>query len=616
MYRGKKETHSTHAWMLGRLAGDFDFFQGYVVAACCRKMIGRMDNRLSEPYLKAIKNLPKFQFKETDLTPEKKELEMEQTFGNALIALFDAHAIEAPVTNLRALIEKGFSELYAEDTCHEFHQLLCELLNHFQRTLKSFIELENPDRNVFDNAVWNVCCYGEVLQMMAGGVAIQRHFQVIEEELSLSHFELKCDITKQTRNFEVNEEDGVEVNEEDDVELQNLQPFAVRDGKALTMSKAAKGWLKLMVVHFDAIKIVYSHYKNTEMSQLIVKILRPPKLDDKMLPWEELLRDVKYIEARKFDPFNPLFMTSESIIDFLKEHVGKLAHEKGSYSIVEMQKTVDHLIQSSSSNSDSEVAFLKNLETQLLGLRKGMSPDQNVLTCLIFKEIEIFKKLDHGYDVPSMHWHARFDSLYRILSLLDSLSLSSKFFTKLRGPLLNGTGFEGAPHCEILLASSILLAKTSLSKWPEAVLPELLVSLSHHFIFFLYPSDTSQNAGHVLGISKPSCPVCLQVLTSTKMSRSSEPFVFRGSHSAISACTLPTWLPIDVIDDTAKIFGAQLREDLVKLAGRQNIQKQGRPKTSQSDTLSMDSNDGSTKEQYGDRKQFYSGITFRPSDRR
>jgi hypothetical protein len=98
---------------------------------------------------------------------------------------------------------------------------------------------------------------------------------------------------------------------------------------------------------------------------------------------------------------------------------------------------------------------------------------------------------------------------------------------------------------------------------------------------------------------------------------SDQPFIFRGSHSTISPCTLPEWLPKDVIDAVAKTFGAQLKEDLVKLVGRQKILMQGRPKTSQSGTLSMDSNDGSTEDLYGrrnmeNREQYYAHIMDDP----
>lgn len=57
-----------------------------------------------------------------------------------------------------------------------------------------------------------------------------------------------------------------------------------------------------------------------------------------------------------------------------------------------------------------------------------------------------------------------------------------------------------------------------------------------------------------------------------------------------------------------KTFGGMLREDLVSLVRRQNTSITRRPKTSQSDTLSMDSNDGSTKELFHNREEYYSEL--------
>lgn len=186
MYR-RKETHNTHAWMLCRLPGNFNIFQEYVVAACFEKMLTRMENGLSLPYLDAIASLPTFQFKETVLQPKENEKKMEKMFGKALQSLTKAQLLTTSVTNLLAVDYQGSDELYTEDTCQEFHQLLCELLSLFRRFLRELKSLNNPVQSDFDRAVRKVVYYGEALQMMAGGIAIQRHFHVIEDELSILH---------------------------------------------------------------------------------------------------------------------------------------------------------------------------------------------------------------------------------------------------------------------------------------------------------------------------------------------------------------------------------------------------------------------------------------------
>lgn len=43
------------------------------------------------------------------------------------------------------------------------------------------------------------------------------------------------------------------------------------------------------------------------------------------------------------------------------------------------------------------------------------------------------------------------------------------------------------------------------------------------------------------------------------------PFLIRGSHSAITACALPAWLPEKIVRQMNRIFGVQLRRELIKL---------------------------------------------------
>ena len=592
MYR-RKETNGSHAWMLGKLARHYSVFQECVVAACFEKILFRMQSQFSTPYYNAILSLPDPNFKETLLEPGKKEIEMEKTFCSALPDLVKAKLIGTSVTNLLAVIpdSKGFVELYTKDTCQEFHQLFCELLKCFFESLTTLKSLKEPDRPVLDAAVRNVAIYGEALQMMAGGVGIQRHFQIVEGELCKFHHKRTRDVLNQTEALQ----NAVTEEELEDVELQSVQPFFIRDGKALPMWKAAKDWLKLMVVHFDAIKIVSAHCNSALETKFTIKILLAPEPDPKMLTWKDLLRDAKYIESetkKSIRKDNPT-PTTENIINFFEKNEAILGDTKGKSSIVDMKQTINQLIQASSSSEAVSPDDLTIMKSQLSNLRGGMSPDQEELTERIIGKIEELKGIGDGSSTRGL--------LYSIFEMLESMEASSLFIKRLRGgsALSTGDRFSGVPHCEILLAALISMAdsETSPLTLSDDVRQEL--SVSHIISTFLsYPSHILQNVGHIIGISKPSCPVCLEVLSTL-----SNTFIFRGSHSTLSACTLPTWLPIDVIDGAVKTFGAQLREDLVRLVGRQDIPKLVRPKTSQSETLSLESVDGSTKELFVHRNE-------------
>jgi hypothetical protein len=94
-----------------------------------------------------------------------------------------------------------------------------------------------------------------------------------------------------------------------------------------------------------------------------------------------------------------------------------------------------------------------------------------------------------------------------------------------------------------------------------------------------------QNGGQVIGVSKRCCPVCkqlLSILTTGKL------FIVRGSHTNISPCTLPTWLPKNYIDTMNSMFGSQLRGELCELINRKSVVRNQRPSL-ESQRLSVDS---------------------------
>jgi hypothetical protein len=66
------------------------------------------------------------------------------------------------------------------------------------------------------------------------------------------------------------------------------------------------------------------------------------------------------------------------------------------------------------------------------------------------------------------------------------------------------------------------------------------------------------------------------------------PFVVRGSHSTVSACTLPTWLPARIVDSMNEHFGAQLRDELIGVMSRNEFSRD-RAQSTGSGRLSSDS---------------------------
>lgn len=90
-----------------------------------------------------------------------------------------------------------------------------------------------------------------------------------------------------------------------------------------------------------------------------------------------------------------------------------------------------------------------------------------------------------------------------------------------------------------------------------------------------------------MGVSKRCCPTCLHLLS--LLLKDKKPFVIRGFHNTVSACTLPTWLPKEIVDSMNHAFGGKLREELVKLIHRPEL-LHSRTHSTGSERLSLDSN--------------------------
>lgn len=126
--------------------------------------------------------------------------------------------------------------------------------------------------------------------------------------------------------------------------------------------------------------------------------------------------------------------------------------------------------------------------------------------------------------------------MYNITIDLHSLKDNAMFFKSLQKMV-----FTGSLHCEACLVSLLALSTSYTYK-------DILEQLA--------------NAGRIIGISRRCCLTCQQLLVELG---ASDAFIVRGSHSTVSACTLPTWLPENVVNRMNTVFGQRLRKELVTL---------------------------------------------------
>ena len=158
------------------------------------------------------------------------------------------------------------------------------------------------------------------------------------------------------------------------------------------------------------------------------------------------------------------------------------------------------------------------------------------------------------------------DTLDTAIQKIASLKTKSPFTQFKDGTKLTKGIFSGTMHCELCLAVLVYLADSEKPRAEgqaiEALLKEfkVIVILSTACILLML-YYTIKRSGFTIGLSKRSYPVCTAVISflSCFESESSGKFGMRGSHSSVSGCTLPTFLPQSIRSEVELLFGTRLR---------------------------------------------------------
>ena len=254
----------------------------YVIIACYRKMRYRLQHDLSKPYWEflrrtanvALSSEPTGSFPQfTNITlesPKPKQLRNDHKFFFTILPnLLPTLRNNIPQL-LQALSEPAARDepikAYNEDTYMEFHTLLWELLNRFNNSLDDLHNIKDAHEEGFDRCVNRVMAMGDALQAMAGGYVIEVHMKVITMALDKSLRAVQ-DMDQETEW------------DEEIYQLSSTHP----------MWKAYCEWLKLIVVSFDAVRIVTTYLQKVENPEVTIKVIIAQRPDRSLMPWKELV---------------------------------------------------------------------------------------------------------------------------------------------------------------------------------------------------------------------------------------------------------------------------------------------------------------------------------------
>ena len=411
----------------------------YVVATSYAKITRRLKHKtLSQPYIRSLKTVDTFNVVESELEqPTRQGTENDRLF---LIKFFSTTPPEFQI-RFPKLVERANKvadenfRLYTKDTCAEFHSLFILLLVRFEEHLEVLGKtrgdgkVPTPCSKEFNIAVESVIKSGYALQRLAHGAALRMHLQTIGPSMRSNY------LSKTEMPMPVAEEQ-----EEFDVDLKAVQPFVNVNGAAESrLWKSYIDWLRLIMVHFDAVEILVNYFTGPSCPRdaISIHILVPPYVDKRLLPWRELFNDSTLFPTKTtWDPLSvPASgnITNAGILQFLNNALGNASdsHTRASAVIASWAKR-------------DLVLTIKNLENLKSSKLPGWKESATRL-------LDMLKELQ---DMPELGSELDLD----ISNDIAAISQSGRFFSTLAS-IKPEQDFRGALHCEACLAS--LLRQTA-----------------------------------------------------------------------------------------------------------------------------------------------------------
>jgi hypothetical protein len=451
---------SSHVWVSTKLLNDktaaieMPSYYCYVTSTCIRKICRRFNHSLSKPYINSLILLDNVIFKLTPkLTKTREEedegRELDRTALNWITnALTPEDQVKFPefMKKIEAKDDMDF-KLYCAKTCQEYHKILCHLLLSFNDCLlavNGFTDSKPGD--TIKDQVQSAALYALALQAMIASPAFLQHLQNVQvplHRLFLSEATTKTEGTTET--------EGPEIVDQDYDDLMAVQPNALRDDRMLALPEAYDKWLRLMLTHYDAAKILYRYVKGERFEGNVVKmdILDTPLADNAMLSsWSDLFSsrsssgsDSK--EPTSYIPDSADEPTNDEIYTFLEKAV-KINFYKNKGIIVNIRNSFRRLVRTKFKDIKDFDSLSKGVGTSKVDLEAWNVASPDIIRYLT----EIKARSANDEEISDLC-----QDIERIFkAVLGSLS----FFEYLK----NMT-FNGRDHCEVSLACLLAASRTN-----------------------------------------------------------------------------------------------------------------------------------------------------------
>jgi len=157
-------------------------FHQYIVGACFRKILYRLQHDISKPILNSLMGISTFNYSQTPCSSSDRD----HDFLLAILSFQTTNAIPNLNKQAQAALDHQPFEIYTEETHTELHALLCELLERFEASLELLAGYHTPAGTPenYRRDLHVAASIGYVLFRLARSAAIEKHFKAIEPLLT------------------------------------------------------------------------------------------------------------------------------------------------------------------------------------------------------------------------------------------------------------------------------------------------------------------------------------------------------------------------------------------------------------------------------------------------
>lgn len=555
----------THLWVIEKLLvtlemptyKPYEDFMLYTIATCHHKMFRRFQHPWSGLYYKSLDALKEIHFTDTpcEILPEHKaQYANDHDFLTGLANI----SRNNPEWNLPLLIPKlivisqtlpnrGSPLLYyTSDTCTEFHRFLCLLLKQFHIHLRELHILTEPPHNATTQlpiglpdiqlSVDRIFVTGYTLWKMARGRAFEIHMRNIQNLL------LNPRTSKSSSTSSPGSNPQADCNEE----VESTVPFS----RPVALWKPYRDWVLLMVVHFEAVSKLQNYFRSAyyDHQPINISILLGTEVNNDFLEVDKLFSSDFFpgdaVENKALGDFIEKGISLKkqhayclSAVTLWKDKMATVDFSSASAHRVELQlppanprtilyiALVGHITSMQRADpTGRHEDFISKTKTLVYGWLHhhevvGQKPKPQTKTKTKTKKHGTETNLAATNKMPLAELVASISE--SLTGMAESLSQELLDYGLIANLQLK---FEGTLHCETCLAALLdPLTRQRLKDKTEfqAVIKATEVGYSFH-IFLSTAPHFEQKFGHVIGVSKRSCPVCHHFLSLLSLD---DPFV-------------------------------------------------------------------------------------------